>query len=218
MISKATSPRRFLNGTLLTPGGNPNGQSYQTPRDLFDRLHSVFRFTVDACASKDNALLPRYWTVEQDSLRQDWSKEIVFANPPFNNLAPFQEKARTARWAVVLAPLNYCTATGFQRCPPDHLIAPDHRIRFITGKEPASPVLGTAFLVYGPLSHQEKQALGGVCFSRDPLAPFLGQVYAVDARELLGRLPSDSIDAVIADKMYGANRNKSERTAYDWGA
>jgi phage N-6-adenine-methyltransferase len=174
---KATNRPRFPNG-LLVPGGNPEGQCYQTPRYLFDRLYGIFRFTVDACASANTALLTRFWSVEDDALRQDWSKEIVFCNPPFNNIAPFLVKARTARRAVVLAPLNFCTAVGFQARPPDHLIVPDHRIRFVTGKEPVSPVFGTAFLIYGPLTHQEQQALGGVCFSTDPLAPFLGQVYA----------------------------------------
>jgi site-specific DNA-methyltransferase (adenine-specific) len=214
---KATSRQRFLNGTLLTPGGNPDGQCYQTPKPLFDKLHREFHFTVDACASAGNALLPRFWSVEDDALRQDWSKEIVFCNPPFNNLAPFLFKARTARRAVVLAPLNYCTSVCFQATPPDHLIAPDHRIRFVTGKEPGSPVLGTALLVYGPLSHQEKQAIGGVCLSVNPLQRFFGQVYYTEARPLLGSLPTGVLDTIIADKMYGANRNKSERTAYDWG-
>src|SRR5262245_46476407 len=107
---------RFPNGVLV-PGGNPDGQGYRTPKPLFDKLHRVFRFPVDACASPDNAVLPRYWTVEEDALRQDWSKEVVFCNPPFNNIGPFLAKARTARRAVVLAPLNYCTATGFHASP-----------------------------------------------------------------------------------------------------
>jgi site-specific DNA-methyltransferase (adenine-specific) len=85
----------------LTPGGNPDGQCYQTPRYLFDRLNGIFRFTVDACASANNALLPRYWSVHDDAQRQDWSKEIVFANPPFNNLAPLVNRGRLTmflRW------------------------------------------------------------------------------------------------------------------------
>ena len=31
---------------------------WQTPPDLFNLLHSIFQFTVDAAASKSNALLP----------------------------------------------------------------------------------------------------------------------------------------------------------------
>jgi phage N-6-adenine-methyltransferase len=217
-----TSPRRsgtaerFLNGTLLTPGGNPAGQCYRTPRDLFDNLHGVFRFTVDACASPDNALLPRYWTVEEDALRQDWSREIVFCNPPFANIGPFLAKARTAKRAVILAPLNFCTATGFHASPPDHLIAPDHRIRFVTGEELGSPVLGTALLVYGPLTREEKQVIGGRCFDADPLAPFLGKVHCADALDLLRRLPTDGgPDAVIIDPMAGSDGLKAQ---YDLGA
>jgi phage N-6-adenine-methyltransferase len=223
MTLEVTSPTRFPNG-LLIPGGNPDGQCYRTPRPLFDKLHRVFHFTVDACASPDNALLPRYWTVEEDALGQDWSAEVVFCNPPFNNIGPFLAKARTARRAVVLAPLNFCTATGFHASPPAHLVVPDHRIKFVTGTMTASPVLGTALLVYGPLTHQEKQALGGVCLSVDPLQRFLGRVFYADALDLLRRLPTNSIDAVITDPMYGACKNttKDPRIAfrgapYDWG-
>jgi hypothetical protein len=120
--------------------------------------------------------------------------------------------------------LNYCTAAGFHASPPDHLIAPDHRIRFVTDKGLASPVLGTALLVYGPLSFQEQQGLGGVCFSRPPLARFLGRVFHAHALDLLGDLPTGGIDVVIADAMHGSCKDKandpryqSRGTPYDWG-
>lgn len=149
----------------LIPGGNPDGQCYQTPKPLFDKLHSVFHFTVDACASSLNALLPHFWTEEDDALQQDWTNEIVFCNPPFRCIGPFLAKAATARRAVVLAPCNYLTAKPFHENPPDHIIAPWGRVKFVHGNKKVHPVLGTAFLIYGPLSAVEQQALGGVCFS-----------------------------------------------------
>jgi hypothetical protein len=37
-----------------------------TPED-FAPLHERFNFTIDAAASKENARLERYWTVEDDA-------------------------------------------------------------------------------------------------------------------------------------------------------
>jgi phage N-6-adenine-methyltransferase len=138
---------------------------------LFDRVHSIFGFTVDAAASQDNALLPRFWTRDQDAIKQDWTKEIVFCNPPFNNIGPFLRKARTARRAVVLVPLNYLTSTSFHRVGADHLVIPRGRIKFVTGKTPNNPVLGTCLLIYGPLGDDDQRRLSGMGFSRATVDP-----------------------------------------------
>ncbi len=37
-------------------------QDWRTPEPFFNRLHARFGFTVDASASDENAMLPRYWT------------------------------------------------------------------------------------------------------------------------------------------------------------
>src|SRR5262249_10294024 len=67
-----------------------------------------------------------------------------------------------------------------------------------------------------PDTYQEQQALGGVCLSYPPLGQFLGRVYHADALDLLRRLPTESIDAVMTDPMYGSSAN-SKRAQYDWG-
>lgn len=56
---------------------------WETPQDLFDRLHACFGFTVDVCASKKNAKLPRYWDKRIDGLKQDWNGERCWCNPPY---------------------------------------------------------------------------------------------------------------------------------------
>jgi site-specific DNA-methyltransferase (adenine-specific) len=56
---------------------------WSTPDWLFDLLHGEFRFTVDAAASDANHKLPRYWTVKQNGLAQDWTGERIFCNPPW---------------------------------------------------------------------------------------------------------------------------------------
>ncbi len=141
----------------FVPGGG--NQSWQTPPALFEKLNSIFHFTVDAAASKANALLPRYWTVEQDALRQDWSKETVFCNPPFNNIAPFLVKARTARKALVLVWLNFLTSSSFLAQSADSIIIPKGRVKYLTASRRANPYFATCFLLYGKLTRSEAAAI-----------------------------------------------------------
>lgn len=58
---------------MLTRGlTSSNTDNWATPQALFDKLDAVFHFTLDVCASKDNAKCKKYYTKEQDGLKQDW--------------------------------------------------------------------------------------------------------------------------------------------------
>jgi len=57
--------------------------SWSTPQDLFDNLNLQYNFTLDPCASDDNAKCSKYYTKEQDGLAQSWANEVVFMNPPY---------------------------------------------------------------------------------------------------------------------------------------
>lgn len=56
---------------------------WATPQAFFDKLNDEFRFTLDPCASPENAKCKKFFTKEQDGRLQDWGKEIVFCNPPY---------------------------------------------------------------------------------------------------------------------------------------
>jgi len=56
---------------------------WQTPRELFDYLDSIFHFTLDPAATDENALCKKYYTEKEDGLAQSWKDEIVFVNPPY---------------------------------------------------------------------------------------------------------------------------------------
>lgn len=56
---------------------------WETPQGLFDQLDEEFHFTLDPCATDDNAKCRRYFTKEENGLTQDWSGEVVFMNPPY---------------------------------------------------------------------------------------------------------------------------------------
>ena len=47
-------------------------QDWSTPQWLFDELDNEFHFTLDPCASPDNAKCENYYTVEDDGLSKNW--------------------------------------------------------------------------------------------------------------------------------------------------
>lgn len=55
---------------------------WSTPQYLFDELNSEFNFTLDACATDENAKCEKYYTKEQDGLSQKWGG-TVWCNPPY---------------------------------------------------------------------------------------------------------------------------------------
>lgn len=56
---------------------------WATPQWLFDALDAEFGFTLDPCATRENAKCKKYYTRAQDGISQDWSGEVVFMNPPY---------------------------------------------------------------------------------------------------------------------------------------
>ena len=62
---------------------NGNGREWATPPELFAELDAEFHFTLDPCATPENAKCPRYFTEAQNGLEQSWAGERVFMNPPY---------------------------------------------------------------------------------------------------------------------------------------
>lgn len=56
---------------------------WATPQKLFDELNEEFNFTLDPCATDENAKCDKHFTIEDDGLSKDWSKDVVFMNPPY---------------------------------------------------------------------------------------------------------------------------------------
>lgn len=56
---------------------------WSTPQDLFDELNAEFGFTLDVCATPENAKCARYFTQEQDGLAQSWAGEVCWGNFPY---------------------------------------------------------------------------------------------------------------------------------------
>jgi site-specific DNA-methyltransferase (adenine-specific) len=65
---------------------------WATPQALFNKLNEFYKFTLDPCASADNAKCAKFYTEQDDGLSKDWSGETVFVNPPYSNVAGWVEK------------------------------------------------------------------------------------------------------------------------------
>lgn len=55
---------------------------WSTPQSFFDSCDRIFHFTLDVCASPDNAKCARYFTAEDDGLKQEWTG-TCWCNPPY---------------------------------------------------------------------------------------------------------------------------------------
>ena len=74
----------------------------RTPKEIWRELSKEFKFTVDACASDKNHLLPRYWTKYIDACTQDWNGEIIYCHPMFDGKIPkFIKKACESKCTTV---------------------------------------------------------------------------------------------------------------------
>lgn len=56
---------------------------WTTPQHLFDELNQEFNFTLDPCATEENAKCSKHFTIEDDGLSKDWSNDVVFMNLPY---------------------------------------------------------------------------------------------------------------------------------------
>ena len=56
---------------------------WETPSDFFNKLNDEFGFTLDPCASNNNYKCDNYYTIKDNGLSKDWSKDVVFMNPPY---------------------------------------------------------------------------------------------------------------------------------------
>lgn len=55
---------------------------WETPQRLFDELDAEFHFTLDVAASDENHKCARYFTQNDDGLRQNWGAKRCFVIRP----------------------------------------------------------------------------------------------------------------------------------------
>lgn len=77
----------------LDPLMSSNNQEWETPQWLFDVLNNEFSFTLDPCATKNNAKCSNYFDMVKDGLVQSWIGHTVFMNPPYASVSYWMKKA-----------------------------------------------------------------------------------------------------------------------------
>lgn len=108
---------------------------WSTPQDFFDELNKEFNFTLDPCATPENAKCEKYYTKEDDGLKQDWSGETVFCNPPYGRAIKdwvkkcYEESKKPNTTVVILIPAR--TDTSYFH---DYIYHKAKEIRFIRGR------------------------------------------------------------------------------------
>ncbi len=108
-----------------------NDMTWETPLDFFNELDNEFHFTLDPCATKKTAKCKRFFTKEDDGLKQNWNNEIVFCNPPYGReIGHWVKKSSEARGGVVVMLIPARTDTKYFH----EYIYNKAEIRFIKGR------------------------------------------------------------------------------------
>lgn len=71
-----------MNTELMFSSKTPE---WATPQYLFNELNGEFNFTLDPCATKENAKCKKFYTKQDNGLIQDWGGYNVFCNPPYGS-------------------------------------------------------------------------------------------------------------------------------------
>ena len=108
---------------------------WETPQELFNELNEEFNFTLDPCATHENAKCKKYYTVKEDGLKQDWQGETVFCNPPYGRSIKdwvrkcYEESRKPNTTVVMLIPARTDT-TYFH----EYIYKKARDIRFVKGR------------------------------------------------------------------------------------
>lgn len=102
---------------------------WATPQDFFDKLNEEFHFTLDVCASKENAKCKKFFTKEQNGLYQEWGGDICWMNPPYGReIGKWVEHASSTNLCVALLPARTDTRWWHD------FIQDKAEVRFIKGR------------------------------------------------------------------------------------
>lgn len=108
-----------------------SSDNWPTPKKLFEELDQEFGFTLDPCASTENAKCARFFSVQEDGLTQEWTG-VVFMNPPYGReIGKWMKKAfeSSTQGATVVCLIPSRTDTQWW-----HEYAMRGEIRFIKGR------------------------------------------------------------------------------------
>lgn len=105
---------------------------WETPDDFFKILNNEFNFTLDVCASHENAKVNKYFTEEDNGLEQKW-EGTCWMNPPYGReIGKWVKKAyeESLKGATVVCLIPSRTDTRYWH---DYVMK-SKEIRFVKGR------------------------------------------------------------------------------------
>lgn len=104
---------------------------WPTPDTLWKPLNDEFGFTLDVCATPENAKCARYFTKAQDGLAQEW-QGVCWMNPPYGReMVGWLKRAEAekANGVTTVALIPSRTNTGWW-----HDVVMKNEVRFVRGR------------------------------------------------------------------------------------
>jgi phage N-6-adenine-methyltransferase len=175
---------------------------WATPQDFFDKLNAIHHFTLDVCATAENAKCKNYFSPEQNGLVQLWSG-VAFMNPPYGSeivewiAKAFHESARGVK-VVCLLPARTDTRWFHKFCLRGEIEFIQGRLKFGGFNEPA--LFPSMVVIFHPRV-PEPSELGlfderGIEMDLLALSPELQAMYSQQAE---GFMPSEMLLKARAD-------------------
>lgn len=129
---------------------------WPTPAVVFAALDGVYHFDLDACATPENAKCQRFFTPDQDALRQEWTGS-VFLNSPYGReigrwLKKAWESAQQGATVVCLVPARTDTSWFHSYCMKGNIFFIRGRLKF--GDAQNSAPFPSAVVVFEPSKHE----------------------------------------------------------------
>jgi site-specific DNA-methyltransferase (adenine-specific) len=124
----APEARRSVHFSSATP-------EWETPQALFDELDRIFGgFTLDPCATPENAKCARFFTRQDDGLHQAWTGK-VFMNPPYGReighwVRKAWQESQKGTLVVCLLPARVDTRWWHEYAKKGHVYFLQGRLKF----------------------------------------------------------------------------------------
>lgn len=134
---------------MRLPGRNVE---WATPQHIFDWIERDWGpFSLDPCATPDNAKCETYFTDADNGLAQDWGEHMVFCNPPYSEIAAWVAKGKDAAQrgacVVILVPVYSGAAWWHEHVPAAaHVVFIRGKFKFVGAAH--NPMFYTALLVF----------------------------------------------------------------------
>ncbi|MFY8264452.1 DNA N-6-adenine-methyltransferase [Clostridium perfringens] len=139
-------------------------QTWETPKELFNKLDNAFNFKLDVCAVPETAKCEKYFTPETNGLEQDW-KGICWMNPPYG-----REQVKWITKAKDEAIKHNSTIACLIPARPDTKVWHDvifknaNQICFIKGRlkfgdSKDSAPFPSALVIFGDINNKQKETL-----------------------------------------------------------